>query len=366
MERKSFLFLVQGEGRGHLTQAITISEILRQHNHEICCVVVGMSAKKNLPAFFPAAIGAPVVSVPSPGFVTDNENRSVLAGKTLVHNLISVKDYISSIRKINKLIRFHKPDMIINFYEPLAALYNLVYREKIRTFSIAHQFVYLHPGFHFPETGMLRRNILKWYTRFVALYSHKIFAISMYQLPALVSGQIVVMPPLLRAAILKMNPAKENFILVYLVNSGYKSQIIEWHKQHPEITIHCFMDCNQLKNEHKGEWIWDDTLSFHSLNDKKFMEMMASCSAMATTAGFESVCEAMYLSKPVMMVPVEGQFEQYCNAADAQKNGAGIRADDFDLSRLLQYIPNHNSQSPAYHHWVAQAESILMQSLQMG
>ncbi|WP_336514969.1 glycosyltransferase family protein [Pollutibacter soli] len=366
MKKKSFLFLVQGEGRGHLTQAITISEMLQQHNHEVCCVVVGMSGKKTLPAFFPAAINSPVVTIPSPGFVTDTENKSVLAGKTVFHNLFRVKDYISSIRKINMLIRFHKPDVVINFYEPLAAIYNLVYREKIRTFSIAHQFVYLHPGFHFPETSRIRKNILKWYTRFVALHSHKILAISMYQLPSSISEQIIVIPPVLRTAIRKMSPGKENFILVYLVNSGYKNQIIEWHKQHPEISIHCFMDCNQLKNDHKGEWIYDETLSFHSLNDRKFMEMMASCNAMATTAGFESVCEAMYLSKPVMMVPVEGQFEQCCNAADAQKNGAGIRADHFDLSKLIQYIPNHNQQSPEYHRWVEQAESIIMQSLQAG
>ena len=29
-----FLFIVQGEGRGHLTQAITLEEILRRNGHE--------------------------------------------------------------------------------------------------------------------------------------------------------------------------------------------------------------------------------------------------------------------------------------------------------------------------------------------
>ena len=50
---------------------------------------------------------------------------------------------------------------------------------------------------------------------------------------------------------------------------------------------------------------------------------MADCSAMASTAGFESVCEAMCLGKPVMMVPVEGHFEQYCNARDAPSGCSG-------------------------------------------
>ena len=36
-----FLFIVQGEGRGHLTQAITLEEILRRNGHEVVEVLVG-------------------------------------------------------------------------------------------------------------------------------------------------------------------------------------------------------------------------------------------------------------------------------------------------------------------------------------
>lgn len=40
---------------------------------------------------------------------------------------------------------------------------------------------------------------------------------------------------------------------------------------------------------------------------------MQGCSGYVTTAGFESVCEAMYLGKPVMMIPTH--VEQEINAA---------------------------------------------------
>lgn len=49
---------------------------------------------------------------------------------------------------------------------------------------------------------------------------------------------------------------------------------------------------------------------------------MAGCRAYATTAGFESICEAMYLGKPVLMVPAH--IEQDCNAHDAMRAGAGL------------------------------------------
>lgn len=65
---------------------------------------------------------------------------------------------------------------------------------------------------------------------------------------------------------------------------------------------------------------------------------MAGCKAYASTAGFESICEAMYLGKPVLMVPAH--IEQDCNAYDAMKAGAGIISDSFDLQPLLRLQEN--------------------------
>ena len=54
---------------------------------------------------------------------------------------------------------------------------------------------------------------------------------------------------------------------------------------------------------------------------------MASCSGLVCTAGFESVCEAMYLGNPVIMVPVAGQYEQACYALYGEYSGAGLASD---------------------------------------
>lgn len=80
---------------------------------------------------------------------------------------------------------------------------------------------------------------------------------------------------------------------------------------------------------------------------------MANCRAYASTAGFESICEAMYLGKPVLMVPAH--IEQDCNAYDAMKAGAGIVCDSFELESLLRfaekYIPNRD-----FVYWVRSCE----------
>ena len=46
-----FLFIVQGEGRGHLTQAITLEEMLLRNGHEVVEVLVGESSSRILPGF---------------------------------------------------------------------------------------------------------------------------------------------------------------------------------------------------------------------------------------------------------------------------------------------------------------------------
>lgn len=67
---------------------------------------------------------------------------------------------------------------------------------------------------------------------------------------------------------------------------------------------------------------------------------MAGCKAYASTAGFESVCEAMYLGKPILMVPAH--IEQDCNAYDAEKSGAGIISSDFNLQQLLEFAKDYH------------------------
>ena len=46
-----FLFIVQGEGRGHFTQAITLEEMLLRNGHEVVEVLVGKSSTRTLPGF---------------------------------------------------------------------------------------------------------------------------------------------------------------------------------------------------------------------------------------------------------------------------------------------------------------------------
>jgi UDP:flavonoid glycosyltransferase YjiC (YdhE family) len=88
---------------------------------------------------------------------------------------------------------------------------------------------------------------------------------------------------------------------------------------------------------------------------------MAGCKAYATTAGFESVCEAMYMGKPVLVVPTH--IEQACNAFEMSQLGAGIVADDFDLEKLLEYIPQYQKKTD-FKVWIRQAEEYILDAIE--
>ena len=168
-----------------------------------------------------------------------------------------------------------------------------------------------------------------------------------------------MVPPLLREEIKKQTPTNGDHFLVYMVNHGYSEEVNVFHQKHPDVPIHCFWD----KKDEPTELKVDDTLTFHQLDDKKFIQYMASCKGYLTTAGFESVCEAMYLGKPVLMVPVEGHYEQACNALDAKKAGAGVSSKIFDLEILLNYLPEHRDVGEEFKSWCHTTEQTFLKYL---
>lgn len=117
-----FLFIVQGEGRGHLTQAITLESILRRSGHEVVEVLVGKSESRRLPGFFNRSIQAPIKQFVSPNFLPTHNNKRVNLTRSVLYNLMKLPTYAESIRFIYRRICETKADMVINFYELLTGL----------------------------------------------------------------------------------------------------------------------------------------------------------------------------------------------------------------------------------------------------
>ena len=145
-----------------------------------------------------------------------------------------------------------------------------------------------------------------------------------------------------------------------MLNPSYMEEIKAWHHTHPDCRLHLFWD----KKSAAACVEVDASLTLHRLDDQKFITLMAGCRGYVTTAGFESVCEAMYLGKPVMMIPVH--IEQEMNAIDAQGAGAGIVSNEFNITRLLDFIPHYHADTEACRRWVHSAEERFVGQLTSG
>lgn len=325
------MFCVLGEGRGHMTQAMAVKEMVEAAGHQIVAVTLGASVHRPAPEYFASAMKMPVRPLPTLEFKYKN-SRAVSNTATLLGVLGNLPKYFGLVRQLDKIVREVQPDVILNFFEPIAAFYTLTEKNRPPVVAIGHQFMFQHPGY--VQAPQLWKQLvsMKIYTRLLGARATKL-ALSLYEAPDLPAKRIIVSPPILRKQLFSLaaNP-NGNFTLVYLLNHGYAEQIISWSDKNPDTKLHCFYD----KPNAPAEFQHSPSLTFHKLDSEKFLAMMAGCKNVVCTAGFESVSEAAWLGKPLFLVPVENHVEQQVNAIDAQQFGIGIAEKTFNLDRLAE------------------------------
>ena len=300
----------------------------------------------------------PVRQLPTLEFKYKN-SRAVSNTATLLGVLSNLPKYSGLVRELDGIVRETQPDVIINFFEPIAAFYTLTRRNRPPVVAIGHQFMFQHP--EYVRTPQLWKQLLgmKIYTWLLGARATKL-ALSLYAAPDLPMKRIVVGPPILRTQLFSLKPNRTgDFTLVYLLNYGYADQIIVWSAKNPQTKLHCFYD----KPGAPAEFQHSPALTFHKLDGEKFLRMMAECKNVVCTAGFESVSEAAWLGKPLFLVPVENHVEQQVNAIDAQQFGLGVAEKSFNLDRLRELpdrLPVENFRA-----WVDTAPQKLFQAIDL-
>lgn len=351
------LFIVQGEGRGHLTQAIAMEKLLSDNGHSVTEVLVGKRPSRRLPGFFIRNIQAPVKQFSSPNFLPTRTNARANIGYSLAYNLLKLPEYAESIRFIRQRISESGADIVINFYEFLTGITYFLFRPSAPLICIGHQYLFLHKDFHVPSVNKTEFFFLNLFSRITSLGASKRLALSFHAMQPDTKNNLFAVPPLLRQDLFCQEPHQGNYIHGYMVNSGFADDVLRWHKKRPDIPLHFFWD----RWEEEPVKKIDETLSFHQLDDTLFLKRMAGCKAYASTAGFESICEAMYLGKPILMVPAH--IEQECNAYDAVQNGAGISDTHFNLDNLLEFASAYRP-NPNFAYWVHSAGNTILNEIE--
>ena len=348
-----YLFVIQGEGRGHFTQALSLKSTLERNGHKVVAVMVGGSAKRTLPLFFTEKIDSEIIQFQSPNFLPTPKGKHSPLLISILYNLLLLPVYIHSLLTIHHTIRDHEPDVVINFYELLCGVTYGLFNPKPPMINVAHQYYFLTPAFTYTGKDTWQFNLLNFYSRLTTLNSLKILALSFRADDNIQYGKISIVPPLLRQEVLQQEVSNGDYIHGYMLNSGFATELTTWSKNNTDQHLHFFWDKKEVEQTQK----LTPTLTMHRLSDSLFLKFMAGCKAYATTGGFESVCEAMYMQKPVLMVPTH--IEQECNVIDAARSGAGVSAGEFDLDRLLGFVPAY-TKSMEFNYWTRTAEAMFL------
>ena len=216
--------------------------------------------------------------------------------------------------------------------------------------GIAHQFLLGHRAYPYARNTGVEGFLLRLHARMTACGCAQLLGLSFRPMDDDTRRHIRVVPPLLRRDALSGSVSDEGFVLGYMVNNGFAAELRQWCAGHPQWSVHLFWDRFGAPQTLPAE----GGLVFHRLDDAEFLDRMHHCRGYVTTAGFESVCEAMYLGKPMMLIPAH--IEQRINAADAAAAGAGIVAGRFDLGRFTDYLGHRHPPVAGFREWVDSAE----------
>jgi Glycosyl transferases, related to UDP-glucuronosyltransferase len=351
-----YMFVIQGEGRGHFTQALSLKKMLERNGHEVVSVMVGCSKKRRIPDFFSSKVSGEIIRFQSPNFLPAPQCKRSSILLSVLYNLLLIPSFIASLFLIRKTIRETEPDVVVNFYELMCGLTYGIFNPQVPMINIAHQYYFMTQNFRYTGENVLRFRLLNFYSWCTSIRSYKRLALSFRKEDLKEDNNIRIVPPLLRDEVFDTIPGRGSYIHGYLLNTAFADELQMWSDSNLSQPLHFFWD---NKNAPAVEML-TPLLAMHQLNDQLFLQYMAGCKAYATTGGFESVCEAMYMKKPVLMVPTH--IEQECNVIDAMKSGAGVGAYRFDIDILLEFLPDYR-QSNEFRNWAHKAEQVILNEL---
>ena len=343
-------FVVQGEGRGHMTQALALARFLRDAGHEIAQVWVGTSPHRSVPAYFTEGIGAPVEGFDAPVQVPDRRGVAASPVATAVDALRRAPGFVRAARRLHEGTKHL--DVVVNFLDIVAGVSRTVHSSTVPAVAVAHNYLFLHPDLDpLPGATWVQRPVLGW-TRATSAGASRRLALSFSSAAPVPSERLEVVPPLLRPGLDGVERGDEGFLLAYALNTGYGDLLAAWQRAHPEVPVRCYLDGGAAAlRERPGPGF-----EACDLHQERFLRDLGRCRAFVGSAGFEAICEAFYLGKAVLAVPTAGQYEQTLNAWDADRHGAARAGDYGDLWDFWRRLtPPSADRVDAFRSWVAEA-----------
>lgn len=357
MRALNVAFVVQGEGRGHMTQAIALAAMLRDAGHIVTKAMIGRSVHRLTPTYFAESIDAPVIEFEAPVQVPDRNRQGISNTRTLFDAVKRSPRFLRSMATISK--ETESADVVVTFLDLMAGLSRVLFPSKTPALSVAHNYLFLHPDLRGAPGPRRHRSVVLAYAKATTTGMDQKIALSFSPLESIPERGMVVAPPLLRPGLDNLETHNSGYLLAYALNPGNSKALLDWQRR-SRAEVHCFVEGGSSAVPGSAHGFYA-----HELDDGAFLKHLAGCRAYVGSAGFEGLCEAHYLGKAALAVPTKGHFEQTLNAWDAERCGVAQAGSYADLDEFWAHPPRPNSEQVlAFKRWVARAPEILVEEVE--
>ncbi|MTK63301.1 MAG: glycosyltransferase [Methanobacterium sp.] len=260
------------------------------------------------------------------GFNTVYENNAVNDKKTFINAMKYLpRDVKDNIRLLYGIATKFKPDLIISDFEFYSNILSKIIR--VPMISIDNMHVITQCKIDVPKKFSRDKLKAEGVVRSFIQRPQKYLITSYFNPKIKNTGKVSIFPPILRREILELKPVKGDNVLVYQTSSS-NLELIELLKKFDENFIIYGFDKDAV----------EANLTFRKFNEDQFFEDLGSCKAVIANGGFTLLSEAIYLKKPVLSVPVKGQFEQILNAIYLERLGYGEFHEQLSVDVLKNFL----------------------------
>jgi uncharacterized protein (TIGR00661 family) len=327
------LYGVNGEGMGHATRSeVVIGSLLERHQVR---VFASGAAFRHLSERLPA-----VEQVFGPTFAM--EEGQIRRWQTVLQNVRSARDELpEGVKAWAEEVDEWQPDVVISDFEPVSAAFARWARTPLIAVDNINVIDRCRHGRRIigvqRDDYLIARALVRGMVPRAAEY-----IVTTFFRPPLARKRTTLVPPILRPEIAAARSEQGEHLLVYwggekelleaLRRSGVPCLIYGMRGGPDEVTV-------------------EGNLEFRPPSNEGFVEALRTCRGVVAGGGFSLLSEAVYLGKPVLSVPLRGQFEQLMNARYLQARRYGLCAEDpgeAALTGFLEELPSYREALSTY------------------
>ncbi len=333
------LYGVVGEGMGHAMRSRVVLEHLVSVGHEVEIMASGRAVE-----FLQKRFGPEKANRIHGLHMLYEENR-VRKGKTLWSNVLSGTTGIpKNIAAYFELISGFRPEVVISDFESWTYLYAKAHRLPI--LSIDNMQILnrceipkeVYEGFE--ADFQLAKAFVKGKLPFCDEYF-----VTTFFAPPLRKPKTRLFPPILRPEILSAKRSRGEHLVVYQTAEGNDGLQDTLKKTKLECRIY------GMRRGITTDEV-DENLIFRPFSEQGFIDDVATSRGVVAGGGFTLMGECVYLHKPMLSVPIGGQFEQVLNGRYLSREGYGSMARDLDDPRtvhaFVERLPEFEAKLAAY------------------